>query len=125
MQSSIAILSALAALAMASPVDRRMGKSAFTVPQVEAGVVVKSAPAISMLKTYAKYSSAGAVAPAAVKAAAAAAQSGTVAASPESVRTFLLPRHNHSLMLSVGYVLPLPCICWRANAQPRLRHWKC
>lgn len=85
MLSSIALLSAFVACTIASPVERRTGNKAFTVPQVSAGIVVKSAPAISMLQTYAKYSSVGASAPAVVVDAAASAQSGTVAANPEAV----------------------------------------
>jgi hypothetical protein len=57
----------------------------FQVKQVPSGKVYVSGP-IQLAKTYGKYAHVGAVVPADVKAAAAAAQSGSVAANPEDVR---------------------------------------
>ena len=54
----------------------------FQIKQVPAGQTLVSGP-IQLAKTYGKYSHIGAVAPADVKAAAASAQSGSVAANPE------------------------------------------
>lgn len=81
MQYPLTLVAAFAALGVASPFAPV--KQAFTVNQVEAASAPKVAPAISMLQTYAKY---GATAPQVVQLAAAAAQSGTVQAIPESVR---------------------------------------
>lgn len=92
MQASLAFLTGFAALVVASPVEPRGIKQSFSVPQVAAGKTLKLAPAISMLKTYAKYSSVGASAPAAILDAASAAQSGTVVATPESYdQAYLCP----------------------------------
>lgn len=57
----------------------------FQIKQVPSGKVFVSGP-IQLAKTYGKYAHTGAVVPADVKAAAAAAQSGSVAANPEDVR---------------------------------------
>lgn len=53
------------------------------IKQVAHGTVAKIGP-IDMLKTYEKYAKVGAKAPTAVKAAAAAVQSGTVVADPQA-----------------------------------------
>lgn len=85
MHHILVIAASFASLSVASPVEPR-GKKTFTIPQVLAKKQPGAkAPAVSMMKTYSKYSSVGAVAPAAVKVAASAAQSGTVTATPESV----------------------------------------
>lgn len=86
-----AALVASATLGLAAPAEV-IGKQAFQVNQVAKGTVLKSGP-IQMQKTYLKYASAGAVAPAdVVSAAAAASQSGTVAASPEQYdQAYLCP----------------------------------
>ena len=57
----------------------------FVVKQVPAGKTFVSGPQ-QLAKTYGKYAHIGAVAPADVKAAAAAVQQGSVAANPEQVR---------------------------------------
>lgn len=57
----------------------------FQIKQVPAGKAVVSGP-IQLAKTYGKFAHTGAVVPADVKAAAAAAQQGSVAANPEEVR---------------------------------------
>ncbi|KAK5111480.1 hypothetical protein LTR62_004932 [Meristemomyces frigidus] len=85
-----AALVAAATLSMAVPVvDRR---STFVIEQVAAGQVVKSGP-IEAMKVYNKYAKVGAVAPSAVvDAAAAAQQSGSVAANPEQFdESYLCP----------------------------------
>ncbi|EME47325.1 hypothetical protein DOTSEDRAFT_69301 [Dothistroma septosporum NZE10] len=80
---------ALVASALAAPAEL-VGRSTFQVAQVPAGKVVKNGP-ISMHKTYQKYAKFGAVAPADVKAAAAA-QQGSVAANPEQYdQSYLCP----------------------------------
>lgn len=93
MHNSVTALVALAALSVASPVELRGTNMAFTLPQVQSNVTkYQIAPALAMLKTYKKYSRVGAVAPESIKvaatSAAAAVQSGTVAATPEAARTF-------------------------------------
>ena len=72
---------ALVATTLAAPANI-MGRSAFELIQVEHGKFYKNGP-MQLLSTYEKYSRAGAVAPADVKAAAAAQQTGDVAANPE------------------------------------------
>lgn len=57
----------------------------FAIKQVPAGKTFVSGP-VQLAKTYGKYAHTGAVIPADVKAAAAAAQQGSVAANPEQVR---------------------------------------
>lgn len=79
-----AALVASAGLAMAAPAENIMGRSTFQLNQVSAGKILKSGP-IDMMKTYNKYAKHGAVAPSDVQAAAAAAQSGSAPANPESV----------------------------------------
>jgi hypothetical protein len=61
------------------------GTHSFVVKQVPAGKTFVSGPQ-QLAKTYGKYAHVGAVAPADVKAAAAAVQQGSVAANPEQVR---------------------------------------
>ena len=61
------------------------GTHSFVVKQVPAGQTFVSGP-LQLAKTYGKYAHTGAVAPADVKAAAAAVQQGSVAANPEQVR---------------------------------------
>jgi hypothetical protein len=88
--TSTALVAAFATLAIASPVEieERSGKTSgpatFRINQVTNGIKAKTAPAIAMLNTYAKYSKTGAQAPVVVKKAAAAAQTGTVVATPEA-----------------------------------------
>ncbi|KAK5128899.1 hypothetical protein LTR85_000232 [Meristemomyces frigidus] len=82
---------ASATLSLAAPYEI-VGRSTFSVEQVAAGKVLKSGP-IAMMNTYAKYAKVGAVAPADVTSAAAAAvQSGQVAANPEAYdESYLCP----------------------------------
>ncbi|KAK5132526.1 hypothetical protein LTR08_008910 [Meristemomyces frigidus] len=85
-----AALVATAGLAYAVP-HELVGRSTFSVKQVAAGKVLKSGP-LAMMKTYNKYAKIGAVAPANVVSAAAAVQSGQVAANPESYdESYLCP----------------------------------
>ena len=85
-----AALVACASLSLAAPTELAR-RTTFKVNQVAAGKVFKSGP-IAMLKTYQKYSKAGAVAPSEVVDAAAAAQSGSVTASPEQYdESYLCP----------------------------------
>jgi len=79
-----AALVASAGLAMAAPAENIMARSTFQLNQVSTGKVLKSGP-LAMMKTYNKYAAHGAVAPSEVKAAAAAVQSGSAPANPESV----------------------------------------
>lgn len=83
--SSVALVAAVASVALASPVDIRdsIKKSkSFTVHQVPSTKKTKLQPVLQVAKTYAKF---GKVLPVAVsKAAAAAQQTGTVAAVPEA-----------------------------------------
>ncbi|GAB7354981.1 hypothetical protein MBLNU459_g5593t1 [Dothideomycetes sp. NU459] len=79
----IALAAASASLVAATPVAVQ-NKKAFTVNQVKGGMKKVLAPPIEMIKVYAKYSKVGAKAPSGVAKAAVAAQSGTVAATPES-----------------------------------------
>lgn len=76
-----AALVASVSLALAAPANI-VGRSTFEVKQVEAGKKYLSGP-LDMMRTYEKYSKVGAQAPEQVKVAAAAAQSGVVAASPQ------------------------------------------
>lgn len=86
-----AALVASAGLAMAAPAENIMGRSTFQLNQVSAGKILKSGP-IDMMKTYNKYAKHGAVAPSDVQAAAAAAQSGSAPANPESYdESYLVP----------------------------------
>ncbi|KAK4545226.1 hypothetical protein LTR36_003405 [Oleoguttula mirabilis] len=86
-----AALVASATVSLAAP-HELVGRSTFSVEQVAAGKVFKSGP-LAMMNTYAKYAKAGAVAPADVTSAAAAAvQSGQVAANPEAYdESYLCP----------------------------------
>lgn len=73
---------ALVATALAAPANI-VGRAAFELKQVEHGKVYKNGP-LQLLSAYDKYARVGAVAPSEVKAAAAAAQqTGEVAANPE------------------------------------------
>lgn len=84
-----AALVASASLALAAPAEL-VGRSTFQVAQVPAGKVRKNGP-LQMRKTFEKYAKVGAVAPPAVKAAAAA-QQGSVAANPEQLdQSYLCP----------------------------------
>lgn len=78
---STAAIVASAGLAMAAPADIASRKT-FELKQVEGPKLFKSGP-VAMMKTYNKYAKIGAVAPAHVVSAAAAVQSGSVAANPE------------------------------------------
>ncbi|KAI4794806.1 aspartyl protease [Aureobasidium sp. EXF-8846] len=87
---SFALVASLISSAVASPVDVTgkktvsiadiKGKKTFTVQQVLAKKQAMQAPALSMLRTYAKYSAAP---PTQLKAAGAAIQAGTVQANPQ------------------------------------------
>lgn len=88
---SAAALVASATLCLAAPADISK-RSTFVVDQVAAGQVFKSGP-LQMMSTYNKYAKVGAVAPATVvDAAAAAKQSGSVSANPEQYdQSYLCP----------------------------------
>ena len=79
------IASLLVAPSLALPATTFTGPKSFVIKQVPAGQVFVSGPQ-QLAKTYGKYAHTGAVAPADVKAAAAAVQQGSVAANPEQVR---------------------------------------
>jgi hypothetical protein len=79
------LVAASAAPAFALPATTPNTKSAFVVNQEPAGQVRLNGP-IQLAKTYGKYAHTGAVTPPDVKAAAAAAQSGSVSANPQQVR---------------------------------------
>ena len=76
-----AALVASASLSLAAPANL-VGRSAFEVKQVARGHKMRSGP-LQMLKTYKKYARVGAVAPSEVVSAAAACQTGEVAADPQ------------------------------------------
>ena len=90
--SHFALAASLISSALTSPVDVTgkktvsiadiKGKKTFSVEQVLAKKQQMQAPALSMLKTYAKFSG---TAPVQLKAAAAAIQAGTVQATPQNV----------------------------------------
>lgn len=89
--SHFALAASLISSALASPVDvtKRVvsiadikGKKTFTVQQVEAKRQEMQAPALSMLRTYAKFSGSP---PTQLKVAGAAIQAGTVQATPQHV----------------------------------------
>ncbi|TKA71063.1 hypothetical protein B0A55_07231 [Friedmanniomyces simplex] len=85
-----AALVASASVCLAAPAQLK-SRSTFQIEQVAAGKVFKSGP-VAMMKTYNKYARVGAVAPSAVVDAAAAAQSGEVAANPEQYdESYLCP----------------------------------
>lgn len=97
-----AALVASASLSYAAPAQL-IGRSTFQIEQVAAGQVYKSGP-IAMMKTYQKYAKVGAVAPSAVVAAAAAAQSGEVAATPEQYdESYLCPVTVGSQTLNLDF----------------------
>ena len=73
---------ALAATALAAPAANFVPRGAFQLKQVEHGKFYKSGP-LQLLSAYEKYAKVGAVAPSHVRAAAAAEQTGEVAANPE------------------------------------------
>ncbi|KAK3725546.1 hypothetical protein LTR37_000516 [Vermiconidia calcicola] len=76
-----AALVASASLSLAAPANI-VGRSAFEIKQVARGHKMRSGP-LQMLKTYKKYARVGAVAPSEVVIAAAACQTGEVAADPQ------------------------------------------
>ena len=76
-----AALVASASLSLAAPANIHR-RSAFEVKQVAHGMVFKNGP-MNMLSTYQKFAKAGAVAPSEVVIAAAAAQTGSVTATPQ------------------------------------------
>ncbi len=85
-----AALVATASLALAAP-PHLVGRSTFEVKQVAAGKVYKNGP-LQMMKTYQKYARVGAVVPSEVEAAAAAAQTGEVTATPQQYdQAYLCP----------------------------------
>ena len=98
-------LLALAQAASAAPA-KGQGRHAFEIKQVDAGQVRRTPGPIAKLKTYQKYASAGAQAPAVVikAAAAAAVQTGSVAASPESYdSSYLCPVSIGGQTLNVNF----------------------
>ena len=98
-------LVALAGAASAAP-TKGHGRHAFEIKQVNAGQVRRTPGPIAMLKTYQKYASAGAQAPAIVikAAAAAAVQTGSVVASPESYdSSYLCPVSIGGQTLNVNF----------------------
>lgn len=95
-----AALVATATLALAAPANL-VGRSTFEVKQVAAGKVHRNGPK-QMMRTYQKFARQGAVAPSEVVIAAAAAQSGTIAADPQQYdQAYLSPVTigNSQLML--------------------------
>ena len=99
------LLIALVQAVYAAPAKDR-GKHAFEIKQVNAGQVRRTPGPIAMLKTYQKYASAGAQAPAIVikAAAAAAVQSGSVVANPESYdSSYLCPVSVGGQTLNVNF----------------------
>ena len=80
---SLLTAAALVASTFAAPAQHH-GHHKFEVQQVHAGQVLRRLGPVAMMKTYQKFASTGAQAPAVViKAAVAAAQNGSVAANPE------------------------------------------
>ncbi|KAK1814060.1 hypothetical protein LTR12_011578 [Friedmanniomyces endolithicus] len=97
-----AALVASASVCLAAP-TRLVGRSTFKIEQVAVGKVFKSGP-VAMMKTYNKYAKVGAVAPSAVVAAAAAAQSGEVTATPEQYdESYLCPVTVGSQTLNLDF----------------------
>lgn len=81
---------ASATLSFAAP-HELIGRSTFQIEQVATGKVFKSGP-LALMKAYNKYAKVGAVAPANVVSAAAAVQTGEVAANPEQYdESYLCP----------------------------------
>lgn len=124
----LALMASLFSSALASPVDVTgkktvsiadiKGKKTFSVEQVLAKKTQMQAPAIGMLKTYAKFS---APAPVQLKAAVKAIQAGTVQATPQAVsRTSLLPLVSLLTRALVRYVLSVSSHCWRSDIEPEL-----
>ena len=72
-----------ATVALARPAPQILGRSTFSVEQVAVGTKALNGP-MEMMSTYQKYSRIGATPPSDVVSAAAAAQSGSVTASPTS-----------------------------------------
>ena len=115
---------ALAATAYTLPTNELVGRSTFELNMVSAGPVFKSGP-IHMMKTYSKFASIGAVAPADVQSAAAAAasQQGSVAANNVHERStgifsgccFVIEAFEDRLVGSpilvavIGFTLSLTC----------------
>lgn len=93
---------ASATLALAAPA-KLMGRSTFSIGQVESGKVFKNG-AVQRMKAYNKYAHVGAVAPSHVAAAAAAAQSGSVDANPEQYdSSYLCPVTVGSQTLNLDF----------------------
>jgi len=98
-----AALLASATLALAAPAVDIAGRATFKVDQVSRGQVLKNGP-IQMMKAYNKYAHVGATAPSEVVAAAAAAQSGSVAANPEQYdEAYLCPVKVGSQTLQLDF----------------------
>lgn len=116
--SYIALAAASASLVAATPIAVQ-NKKTFTVPQVKVGMKVKSAPALEVAKVYAKYAKIGAVTPSPVQKAAAAAQSGTVAATPESWdESYLCPVTVGSNTLNLDFDTGSADLWVYSNLQP-------
>lgn len=87
--TSVAVV-ASAGLSIAAPAAN-YPRSTFQIKQVAAGKVVKNGP-LALMKAYNKYAHVGAVAPSNVVQAAAAAQTGSVTATPEQYdESYLCP----------------------------------
>lgn len=99
-----AALVASATLSIAAPAADVVGRKTFQVAQVAHGTVRKNGP-IQMMKTYEKYARVGAQAPpSVVQAAAAAAQSGSVAANPEAQdQAYLCPVNVGGTTLNLDF----------------------
>jgi hypothetical protein len=126
LQLAVSLVAASAVPAFALPATTPNTKSAFVVNQEPAGQVLMSGP-IQLAKVYGKYAHTGAVAPADVKAAAAAAQSGSVSANPQQVCQIAMLLYRSTTIdtnkSAVRLVLPFPSESWRPNLDARLRHW--
>lgn len=101
-----AALAATATLSLAAPAADVVGRKTFQVQQVASGKVRKNGP-IQMMKAYEKYARVGAQAPpSVVKAAAAAQQSGSVAANPQEMdEAYLCPVRQLCLPSSLRQLL--------------------
>jgi hypothetical protein len=125
LQLVASLVAASAAPALALPATTPNTKSAFVVNQEPAGQVLMSGP-IQLAKVYGKYAHTGAVAPADVKAAAAAAQSGSVSANPQQVCRVLTLLGNRTTIdtdnIPVRLILPVSREGWRSDLDARLRH---
>jgi hypothetical protein len=126
LQLAASLVAASAVPAFALPATTPNTKSAFVVNQEPAGQVLMSGP-IQLAKVYGKYAHTGAVAPADVKAAAAAAQSGSVSANPQQVCQLAILLDNRKSIDTdndlVRLLLPFPGEGGRPNPDARLRHW--